>query len=238
MKNSRNFLLLMMAGSGTRFGQNLPKQFHLVNEEPVFIYILKQLNKISELDDIVIVTNPNFTSYTKECIDKNNFEKAIQIINGGSCRSESILFGLQEVKKMANDDDVVLMYDATHPIVDKEGVSKVINTIKEYGAASLVQHQCDTIYKIDEETSDVKEILERREIVAAASPEGFKFGKAFDIYTKTDLDTLNQMTSAGALAKHFGVPFKTVPMEKALNLKITYSIDMEIFKKIAAGYSE
>ena len=101
MKESRNFLLLMMAGSGTRFGQTLPKQFHLVNEEPVFIYILKQLNKISELDDIVVVTNPDFTSYTKEWIDKNVFEKNIHIVNGGSCRSESILFGLQEITMLS-----------------------------------------------------------------------------------------------------------------------------------------
>ena len=37
---AKNILLLMMGGSGTRFGADIPKQFVEVNGKPVFSYIV------------------------------------------------------------------------------------------------------------------------------------------------------------------------------------------------------
>ena len=45
-----NVVLLMMGGSGTRFGANIPKQYVLVNDRPVFSYILEKYNRLSCVD--------------------------------------------------------------------------------------------------------------------------------------------------------------------------------------------
>ena len=49
-----NILMLMMAGSGTRFGAEIPKQFVLVEDRPVFSYILDGYNRCECIDKIVI----------------------------------------------------------------------------------------------------------------------------------------------------------------------------------------
>ena len=53
-----NNCLLMMGGSGTRLGTQIPKQYIEVDGVPIFAYILDKLNKFDAIDNIVIVSNP------------------------------------------------------------------------------------------------------------------------------------------------------------------------------------
>ncbi|MBQ6285147.1 MAG: 2-C-methyl-D-erythritol 4-phosphate cytidylyltransferase [Bacilli bacterium] len=238
MNTEKNIVLLLMAGKGTRCDKNLPKQFFIVNGKPVFMYIVDVLNSMDSIDDIIIITNPDYLDYTKECCDTKIYRKVYSIITGGNGRSNDIAKGILEAKEIANDNDVIMMYDATHPLVDERGIDDVISAIKEYGAATLAEYQYDTLYSIDPETQQVVEVVPREKIIAGASPEGFLYKTAYDIFTQSSPEVLNTMTSAGALAKAFKLKMKAVPMQEAMNLKITYKLDMEIFKKIAKSYYE
>ncbi len=235
MSETKNILLLMMAGNGTRFGTDIPKQFYLINEQPIFIYILKELNKIKCIDDIVVITNPKYLEYTKEWIEKSNIDKIYKIITGGNGRSQDILSGLNVINNFAKENDIVLMYDATHPFVDSEGVEKVINAIKDYGAATLAEFQYDTTYYMNEETKEIEQVIPRAKVIAGASPEGFRFGQIFDIYRNTSKDKLNELTSAGAIALKNNIKMKAIET-KEFNLKITYQSDMNLIKKVSEVY--
>ena len=74
-----------------------------------------------------------------------------------------------------------MMFDTTHPYVDKKGTEELISAIKEYGGATLGQRQFDTCYKIDE-NDILTEVIPRQELVSGASPEGFIFKTIYDIY--------------------------------------------------------
>ena len=66
MKKHKNILLLMMGGKGTRFKNDIPKQFSFVNGLPIYLYILRRYNVMKNIDHIVIVTNPDYLEKTKE----------------------------------------------------------------------------------------------------------------------------------------------------------------------------
>lgn len=51
----KNILLLMMGGSGTRFGADIPKQYVEIDGVPVFAYILEKYSKMKEIDEVVAV---------------------------------------------------------------------------------------------------------------------------------------------------------------------------------------
>ena len=50
-----NILMLMMGGSGTRFGADIPKQYVKVEGKPIFSYILKGYDDCDFIDAIVVV---------------------------------------------------------------------------------------------------------------------------------------------------------------------------------------
>lgn len=230
-KINKTYLFLMMAGKGTRFGASVPKQFVKINKEPIFIYLLKQLDKIDEIDEIVIVTNPDYYNETIDYLSEFGIQKIAKVLPGGKGRTRDIGNAINTINN-ANDDDVILFYDATHPIVDKEGLVKVIDAIKESGAATLAEFQYDTVYQIDSKIKEITNLLERREVVAGASPEGIKYGIIKNIYDNSTDEELDKLTSMGAMAITNGIKMKVIETN-VVNLKITYPADYNNFIKIA-----
>ena len=124
--------------------------------------------------------------------------------------------------------------EMAHTELGKEVLNRIAEAIKEYGGATLGAFQYDTVYRMDEE-GFITEVVPRQELVAGASPEGFKFSEIFPIYDAADDEELEQMTSGGALALEHGIKMKTIEAN-IINLKITYPNDLEIFKKTIHSY--
>ncbi|MCR4842485.1 MAG: 2-C-methyl-D-erythritol 4-phosphate cytidylyltransferase [Eubacterium sp.] len=230
-----NILLMMMGGSGTRFGADIPKQYILVNGCPIFSYILEGYQNCDFIDMMVVVTHKDWTDYVEEWKDKLNLDKLKIITNGGGTRSESVLNGLRSLEGTASEKDVILIHDATHPYVDVEGTKKIIEAVKKYGGATLGQCQYDTVYQMNEETNMLEKVIPRQQIVSGASPEAFFYGDIHRIYTESTMEELEQMTSAGAIALAHDIRMQVIPAE-VLNLKITYKKDMDVFLQMIHQY--
>ena len=71
--------------------------------------------------------------------------------------------------------------------------------------------------------------------MSGASPEAFRYGDLYRIYTQASKEELESMTSAGAIALHYGIPMKVVGAN-VINLKITYKKDMDTFKGMFHSY--
>ena len=67
--------------------------------------------------------------------------------------------------------------------------------------------------------------------MSGASPEAFRYGDIYRIYTESTQEELESMTSAGAIALAHGIQMEVVPAN-VLNLKITYPGDMDVFKSL------
>lgn len=230
----KTYTLLMMGGIGSRFGAELPKQFTDVAGKPLFTYIVRKLATLDEISGIVIVVNPQYVDDTRRWVASYCPSKVLNVVTGGSSRSDSVFNGLKALDGIASDDDVVLMHDATHPYVDIEGTKKVIENVNVYGSSTLVSCNYDTTYQIDDD-NNILSVIPRKYNVAGASPEGFLYRQIYDIYAKTPAEEMEKMTSVGAIALANGITMKVVPTP-ILNLKITYPEDMKLFLKLYKNY--
>ena len=229
-----NTVLLMMGGSGTRFGASIPKQYIKVNDRPIFSYILEGYNKLPDVNKIIIVSHADWVDYVEEIAEEIGADKLYKVVTGGDTRSESVKNGLICASEYSKDDDVIRIHDATHPYVDKKGTKEVIQAVKEFGGATLASFNYDTVYKMDDDHI-LTNIEPRFNIVAGASPEAFTFRKIYDIYMNSSKEELESMTSAGAIALHYGITMKVIKAN-VINLKITYADDMELFVKLIDNY--
>lgn len=229
-----NIALLMMGGSGTRFGADIPKQFVEIDGKPIFSYILNALDQSEEIEQIIVVSHKDWIPVVEEWKNKLSCSKVYSIVPGGNNRSGSVLNGLVKAKEIATDDSIVLIHDATHPYVDHKGMRELIQAVKEYGGATLGQRQYDTCYRIGDDDI-LKEVIPRQEIVSGASPEAFYFKDIYRIYIEASKEELDTMTCAGAIALAHGITMKVCPLN-TLNLKITYPEDMRLLKETINSY--
>lgn len=226
--------MLMMGGSGSRFGADRPKQYIVIDGKPVFSYILEKCNTLDCIDKIVVISHNQWIDYVEAWIDKLNITKCHKVIAGGENRSESVKNGLLSMQSFAKDNDVVLIHDATHPYLNDNDVQNVIDAVVHYGAATLGQPQYDTVYLTNDDGMLCK-VIPREYVVSGASPEAFLYKVISQIYFNATPIELQKMTSAGAIALENGIIMKVVPMT-GINLKITYPQDMELFKKLNYSY--
>ena len=231
---SKTFVLFMMGGSGVRFGAEKPKQFVEVSGKPVFVYPLIKYDGIASIDGVIIVCNALYIEDATKICESNNLCKIIKIVPGGDTRSESVYNGLKALDNLANDEDVILIHDATHPFVDVTNLDKLIDGIREYGAGSMVNYIYDTAY-LKNDDGFLEQVIDRKKIAVGASPEGFSYSNMKNIYFNTPKEELEKMTSAGALALSFNIKMVVIEIE-LLNLKITYKRDMELFAKLIDYY--
>ncbi len=221
-----NILLLMMGGSGTRLGANVPKQYIELENRPIFSYIVEAHQACEFIDKIVIVSHESWLDYVKSWTEWLGADKVACVTKGGPNRSGSVRNGLKAMEGWASPDDVVLIHDATHPYCDGEGIGKIVEAVHQYGGATLAQLQYDTVYRTTED-GFIEKVLPRQQVIAGASPEAFHFQRIYDIYCRADEDELEAMTSAGAIALAHDIPMKAIPAQ-ALNLKITYPNDLRL----------
>lgn len=224
----------MMGGVGSRFGADIPKQFTMIEDKPLFTYIADKMAKLDVVTGIVIVVNSAWLEFTNEWVKRLGIRKVISVIPGGITRSDSVFNGLKALKNIASDNDPVLMHDATHPYVDEDGTKKVAEMVAEYGSATLASPNYDTTYLMDDDNNIVR-VIPRKNVIAGASPEGFRFKQIYDIYAQTPEEEMEKMTSVGAIALAHNIPVKVVPTS-VLNLKITYPEDMKLFMNLYKNY--
>lgn len=221
-----NVLLLMMGGSGTRLGANIPKQYIELENRPIFSYILEAHQNCESIDKIVIVSHESWLDYVQKWSEWLGADKVACITKGGCNRSGSVRNGLEAMRDWISPDDVILIHDATHPYCDKAGIAQIVDAVKQYGGATLGQPQYDTVYQTTDD-GFIEKVVPRQLIVSGASPEAFPYQKIYDIYAQASEEELDRMTSAGAIALAYDIPMKVVHSE-VLNLKITYPHDLEL----------
>ncbi len=68
-----------------------PKPLLLVKNKPILRYILEQMEKIEELDEIFIVTNSRFYQHFSSWLQDNSFTKKITLLDDGTSDNEQRL---------------------------------------------------------------------------------------------------------------------------------------------------
>lgn len=234
MQANNNHVLIMMGGTGTRFGASIPKQFVEVDGRPVFTYLVEAYEKFDLVADLTIVCHSDWVQFTQKWIEEICVKKPIQIVPGGANRSQSVQFGLNGLYRTAALDDIVLIHDVTHPFLDEANVIRCVNAAREVGAATLVGSCFDTMYETDS-NDDIRSVVKRERIVSATAPECFQFGVIYPLYANKTVEELERMTSAGAMMIANGQRVRVV-RTPLINLKITLHEDLEAFKRLMHGY--
>lgn len=231
----KNYLLFMMGGIGTRAQKDLPKQYVLVNGVPIFAYTLKTYDKLDFIDGIIIVADSYYFNYINKWINKLDIKKVIKIVQGGKIRSESVLNGIKGYENIAKDKDILLVHDASSPYVDAETIRKGICETKKGYFVTLGTRESVTVYQINEKDQSIENIIPREKVVPGACPDIFDYKRIHDIYVGASFLDLEKITSAIALGIEKNVKSKVV-LTPMLPIKITYSDDIKIFRKLVDTY--
>ena len=229
-----NIALLTAAGSGTRMGQDIPKQFMTIDDCPVIIYTMLPFQEHSEIDAIAVVCLDGWDKALKAYADQISITKLKYIFPGGTSNQESIHNGLIGLKEAGySDDDIVLIQDGVRPLVSEEIITNNIEVTQKFGYAITGLKCKEVIMEFHPENETLGYMpIPRERLVRTQTPHSYKIGVLLDIHRKAEKQGLDMAASCELSAK-VGVDDQHLVLGNEKNgLKLTNVEDIELFKAL------
>ena len=226
-----NIAIILSGGIGSRMGLNLPKQYVLVNDQPVINYCLKTFLDNEMTNAIVIGVADEWKDFVMEYVAKLNPLKPIYYAQPGETRQYSIYNALKVVRKSGfADEDIVLIHDAARPLVSNDLINRCYNGCKEADGIMPVNPVKDTTY-LSEDGKHIQSLLNRSHLWGGQAPEAFRFGKYINVHDEMPREELLKINGSTEIAFKAGLDCKMVEGDP-MNFKITTPEDLSSFEAI------
>lgn len=165
----RAIAILTAAGSGTRLGHPLPKALVPLAGVPLVVRAAHALTSSGVVRRIVVTAPPDAVADVLAALGE---APGLEVVAGGSTRQASVAAGLARLADEPGDT-VVLVHDAARPLVPVRVVRRVAGAVAMGHAAVVpVLPVADTIKRVGTDGA-VAETLDRRELRAVQTPQGF-----------------------------------------------------------------
>lgn len=218
--------IIVAGGVGSRMNSDIPKQFVEVLGKPIIAYTINSLSNCGDIDEIIIVTLPEYIVFCKDLVDDFGFKKVTKIVCGGSTRQESVRNGLKEI---SDDTDIVAVHDGARPMIDTKTVAECIKAAFEYDCAAAGVKMKDTIKVVDDDRF-IEYTADREKLWQVQTPQVFKKEIICALHANSD----DVATDDCYLAEKAGYKVKMVE-GKYENIKITTPQDIFIMKGLLGG---
>jgi len=217
----KKYAVIVAAGSGTRMGGTMPKQFMLVNNKPLLYYTLQTfLNAFADIQ-IILVLPVDYAGMGKEIIDAYFDKEKIRITAGGDTRFQSVKSGLQLVK----DDSIIFVHDGVRCLLTENLIHRCYATAVETGTAIPVITSKDSVRFIHNEGNDA---IDRNKVMLVQTPQTFH---SKILLAAFEIDYKEKFTDEATVVEAYGLKITLVEGEEN-NIKITKPIDLLIAEKI------
>lgn len=219
---TRYFAVVPAAGSGTRMGGNMPKQYLSLMGKPVLQYVLESLLRIKCLERVVVALAPADPYWHK--LEISGHPK-IATTMGGRERADSVLNGLRALKTVAHEQDFVLVHDAARPCLRLEDALRLITTLAEDPVGGILAlPSVDTLKEVEQ--GKIACTLDRHKIWRALTPQLFRYGLLLEALNAACQAGL-QVTDESQAVERAGYKPKIIEGSPD-NLKITRPEDLDL----------
>lgn len=226
-----NIALILSGGTGSRMHSDIPKQYISVSGRPIISYSLESLSLHSAVSAIQIVADQTWQERIRAWltdIDIDSKFKGFSI--PGANRQLSILNGLEDIKKYAENSDYVFIHDAARPLLSEKQITDCLDAAAGHDGVMPVLPMKDTVYSSTDGRS-VRSLLDRSELYAGQAPEVFRLGPYYEANRSLLPDRILKINGSTEPAVMAGLDIVMIPGDEK-NFKITTAEDLSRFTRI------
>jgi 2-C-methyl-D-erythritol 4-phosphate cytidylyltransferase/2-C-methyl-D-erythritol 2,4-cyclodiphosphate synthase len=211
--------ILVAAGSGSRFGTEIPKQFLRLAGRPVIRHAAKSL--ACEVDLLQPVGNAGPIEAALEGMAH------LPVVPGGATRQASVRAGLEALVPHA--PDLVLVHDAARPLIPADTIPALLAALKQAPGAIPAVPVADTLKR--GANGQIVETVSRSGLFRAQTPQAFRFAALLAAHRAPATDTA---TDDASLLEAAGQTVLLVPGAEN-NIKLTYPEDLQRLERAMGG---
>jgi 2-C-methyl-D-erythritol 4-phosphate cytidylyltransferase len=160
------------AGSGSRMGAALPKQYLRLGDRTVLEHTLDTLLAIDAISGVLLVVAPGDNAW--QSIQPRYSGQPVDVVDGGAERCHSVLNALDALAGKAAASDWVLVHDAARPCVRRDDIRALMDSVAAGSDGGLLGVQvADTMKRVAAD-GRVSATVDRAGLWHALTPQMFR----------------------------------------------------------------
>lgn len=230
---SRYRAIIPAAGSGTRVGARVPKQYLVCEGRPLLYYAIARLCANRAIEQVSVVLAPEdalFASY-----DWHPFSSKLQpLYAGGPSRAASVRNALERLADVAAADDWILVHDAARPCLSAALLQRLLDEVGEDACGGLLAVPVsDTLKRAGEQGRSIG-TQSRDGLWQAQTPQMFRYDLLLRALRSGDPA---EVTDEAAAVEALGLQPKLVSSDVS-NFKVTQPHDFALAQLLLRQRSE
>ena len=219
----KNIAIILAAGTGSRMGSPVPKQFLDLDGSTVLEHSVEALASHPAIDEVAIVVHPDWMEHARKVVP------VFRLIEGGSERHLSTLNAVAAYLDYPDDTNLIF-HDAARPWISQEVITRVTQALERHEAVGVGIPSTDTVWEVRQELSGerfIARIPERRQMWRAQTPQAFRLWVIRDAYQRALQDPQFTATDDCGVVRKYMPEMKIHVVEgEERNRKITFPEDL------------
>lgn len=226
-KINKNAVIILAGGKSGRNRQNIPSQFININGKPILVYCMQVYQEHPAIDDVYVVCLKGWESIVEAYAKQYGISKLRSIIPAGSSGIFSLKNGLDHIKKLYRPDDIVVVQEATRPMVRAEMISRLLQSAVQKNSATICHSMND--YLQFNVSSGRAKYIDRDSVIALQSPEAHRLSVMNEVFKKAE-EKNHQLTESCFTMLMYSLGYDINFIEGNVNnIKITREEDIAAF---------
>jgi len=202
--------LIVAAGSGSRMGGDIPKQYLTIAGKSVLAHAVDALASHPAIDAVRVVIGQGQDELARQALDDRDVG---ELIIGGAERADSVRVGLSKVEA-----GVILVHDAARPFCPHRVIDRLLEALQSADGAVPVLPVADTLAQADELLG---EPIDRSGAVRVQTPQAFRSDALRNAYSRWSGEA---PTDEASVARAAGLTVAAVEGDPMLD-KLTSAAD-------------
>ena len=207
--------LIVAAGTGSRVGGELPKQYRPIGGKPLLAHAVDALVGHPHVHAVRVVIGAGQEALAETALGGRDVGP---LIVGGATRQESVRRGLEALAE-ARAPDLVLIHDAARPFCPPEVIDRLLKALKTESAAVPALPAADTLMR--GKGKHLGETVDRTHLNRIQTPQAFHFARILEAHRAKASESF---TDDATLARAAYIGVVRVEGDEALN-KLTLTGD-------------
>ena len=220
------YAIIVAAGTGTRFGSDIPKQFLPLGKDrkPVLMHTILAFQEAGiKTENIRVTLHAEMTGFWEELCREHGFLSP-PVVVGGETRFHSVQNTLKTID--CEPFATIMIHDGVRPLIPKEVIERVLETICDNETVIPAVPVTDSIRLINSDGESHS--VDRSKYVSVQTPQAFKAGILFKAYNEPYSPIY---TDDASVVEKVGARI-TLTMGSYDNIKITTPKDLLIAEEI------
>lgn len=221
--NHRVAVIVVAAGSGSRMGGTLPKQYCRLGGTPVLARTLACFLEHPAVDRVQPVISPEAETHYKSAIaGLSESTRLLTPVAGGMTRQASVRAGLQAL--FENPPQFVLITDAARPFVSAALIDRLLAALASGDEAAIPAIPVVDTLKKSSGDNLVEATVPRENLHRVQTPQAFRFETILEAHRDHQEASL---TDDAAVAEQAGIVIRLVDGDPK-NVKLTHPEDLKM----------